>query len=52
MESAHPNPIRLSPPVPVASPTLLDTKVAAATDLLAVATTHISLELPFESVGL
>jgi hypothetical protein len=52
MESAHPNPIRPSPPMPAASPTLLDTKVAAATNLLAVATTHIPLELPFESVGL
>jgi hypothetical protein len=38
--------------MPAASPTLLDTKVAAATDRLAVATTHIPLELPFESVGL
>jgi hypothetical protein len=35
MESPHPNPIRPSPPMPAASPTLLDTKVAAATDLLA-----------------
>jgi hypothetical protein len=52
MESAHPNPFCPSPPMPAASPTLLDTKVAAATDLLAVATTHIPLELPFESVGL
>jgi hypothetical protein len=38
--------------MPVASTTWLDTKVAAATDLLAVANTHIPLELPFESVGL
>jgi hypothetical protein len=38
--------------MPAASPTLLDTKVAAATGLIAVATTHIPLELPFESVGL
>jgi hypothetical protein len=30
----------------------LDTKVAAATDLLVVSTTHIRLELPLESVGL
>jgi hypothetical protein len=52
MESAHPNPISPSPPMPAASPTLLDTKVAAATDLAAVATTHIPLELPFEYVGL
>jgi hypothetical protein len=52
MESAHPNPIRPIPPMPVASPTLLDTKVAAATGLVAVATTHIPLELPLESVGL
>jgi hypothetical protein len=52
MESAHPNPFCPSPPMPAASPTLLDTKVAAATDILAVATTHIPLELPFESVGL
>jgi hypothetical protein len=29
MGSAHPNPIRPSPPMPAASPTLLDTKVAA-----------------------
>jgi hypothetical protein len=47
MESAHPNPSRPSPPMPAASPTLLDTKVAAAKDLAA-ATTHI----PFESIGL
>jgi hypothetical protein len=52
MESAHPNPIRHIPPMPAASPTLLDTKVAAATDLLAVATTRIPLELPFGYVGL
>jgi hypothetical protein len=38
--------------MPAASHTLLDTKVAAETDLLAVATTHIPLELPFEYVGL
>jgi hypothetical protein len=52
MEIAHPNPFRPSPPMPVASPTLLDTKEDAATGLLAVATTHIPPELPFESVGL
>jgi hypothetical protein len=52
MESDHPNPIRPSPPMPSASPTFLDTKVAAATGLVAVATTHIPLELPLESVGL
>jgi hypothetical protein len=38
--------------MPAASPTLLDTKVAAVTGLAAVATTHIPLELPFESIGL
>jgi hypothetical protein len=38
--------------MPAASPTFLDTKVVAATDLLAVATTHVPLELPFKSVGL
>jgi hypothetical protein len=38
--------------MPAASPILLDTKVSAATDLLEVATTHIPLESPFESVGL
>jgi hypothetical protein len=38
--------------MPAASHTLLDTQVAAATDILAVTTTHIPLELPFESVGL
>jgi hypothetical protein len=48
MESAHPNPSRPSPPMPAASPTLLDTKIAAATDLAAAAATHI----PFESIGL
>jgi hypothetical protein len=52
MESAHPNPFCPSPPMPAASHTLLETKVAAATDLLAVDTTHIPLELTFESVGL
>jgi hypothetical protein len=52
MESAHPNPFCPSPLMPAASPTLLDTKIAAATDLLALATTHIPLELPFKSVGL
>jgi hypothetical protein len=51
MESAHPNQIRPSPPISAASPTLLDKKVAAATGLVAVATTHIPLELPFTSVG-
>jgi hypothetical protein len=34
--------------MPEASPTLLDTKVAASTDLAAVAATHI----PFKSIGL
>jgi hypothetical protein len=38
--------------MPAASHTLMDMKVASATNLLAVATTHIPLELPFESVGL
>jgi hypothetical protein len=52
MESAHPNPIHPSPPMHAASPTLLDTKVAAATGLVAVSTTRIPLELPFKSVGL
>jgi hypothetical protein len=52
MESAHPNQFCTSPPVPAASHTLMDTKVAAATNILAVATNHIPLELPFESVGL
>jgi hypothetical protein len=47
MESAHPNPSYPSPPMHAALPTLLDTKVAAATDLAAVAATHI----PFESIG-
>jgi hypothetical protein len=47
MESAHPNPSCLSPPMPAVSPTLLGTKVAAATGLAAVAATHI----PFESIG-
>jgi hypothetical protein len=41
MESAHPNPSFPSPPMTAASPTLLDTKVAAATDLAALAATHI-----------
>jgi hypothetical protein len=46
MESAHPNPSCPSPPTPVESPTLLDTKVAAATDVAAVAAaaTHIRFE--------
>jgi hypothetical protein len=35
-----------------ASPTLLDTKVSAATGLATVSTTHIPFELPFESIGL
>jgi hypothetical protein len=48
MESTHPNPFCPSPPIPA----LLDTKVAAVTDLLTVATNHIPLELTFESVGL
>jgi hypothetical protein len=51
-ESAHPSQFRPSPPMPVASHTSTDTKVAAATNPLAVATTRIPLELPFESVGL
>jgi hypothetical protein len=51
-ESAHPSQFRSSPPMPAASHKLTDTKVAAATNLLAVATTLIPLELPFESVGL
>jgi hypothetical protein len=38
--------------MPAASHTSTDTKVAAATNLLLVATTLIPLELPFESVGL
>jgi hypothetical protein len=38
--------------MPAASQTSTDTKVAAATNLLAVGATHIPLELPFESVGL
>jgi hypothetical protein len=52
MEIAHPNPSRPSPPMPAASPTLLDTKVATATGLAEVATTHIPFELTFESIGL
>jgi hypothetical protein len=52
MESYHPNPIIPSTPMPAASPTLLDTKVAAATCLVVVATTHIPLKLTFESIGL
>jgi hypothetical protein len=51
-ESAHPSQFRPSPPMPAASHTSTDTKVAAATNRLAVATTLIPLELPFESVGL
>jgi hypothetical protein len=46
MESAHPNPSFPSPPMPAASPTLLDTKEAAETDLAAVAANHI----PFKSI--
>jgi hypothetical protein len=38
--------------MPAVSHTLLDTKLAAATNLLAVPTTNIPLELPFEYVGL
>jgi hypothetical protein len=38
--------------MPSASPTLLDTKLAAETGLTSVATTHIPFELPFESIGL
>jgi hypothetical protein len=52
MKSAYPNPIRPSPPMSAASPTLLDTKLAAGTGLAAVATNHKPLELPFESIGL
>jgi hypothetical protein len=51
-ESAHPNQFCPSPPMPAASHTSTDTKVAAATNLLEVSTTLIPLELPFESVGL
>jgi hypothetical protein len=38
--------------MPAASHTLLDTQIAVETNILAVATTHIPLELTFESVGL
>jgi hypothetical protein len=38
--------------MPAASHTLTDTKVAAVTNLLAVDTTLIPVEFPFESVGL
>jgi hypothetical protein len=48
MESAHPNPSFPSRTMPAASPTLLDTKVAAATELAALAATRV----PFESIGL
>jgi hypothetical protein len=48
MESAHPNPSRPSHPMPAASPTLLDTKISAATDITAAAATHIT----FKSIGL
>jgi hypothetical protein len=51
MERAHPNPIHPSPSMPAASPTLLDTKVAAETGVAAVATTHLPFELNFESIG-
>jgi hypothetical protein len=51
-ESAHPSQFRPSHPMPAASHTSTDTKVAAATNLLAAATSLIPLELPFESVGL
>jgi hypothetical protein len=51
-ESDHPSQFRHIPPMPAASHTSTDTKVAAATNLLALATTLIPLELPFESVGL
>jgi hypothetical protein len=46
-EIAHPNQVCPSPPMPAESHTSMDTKVAAATNLLAVATTHIPLELTF-----
>jgi hypothetical protein len=46
-ESAHPK-SRRSPPMPAGPPTLLNTKIAAATDLAATAATHIT----FESIGL
>jgi hypothetical protein len=48
MESAHPNTSPPSPPMPAASPALLDMKIAAATDLAAAAGTHI----PLKSIGL
>jgi hypothetical protein len=48
MESVHPNPSWHSTSMPAASPTLLDTKVASATNIAAVTATHI----PFESIGL
>jgi hypothetical protein len=48
MESDHPNTSPPSPPMPAASPALLDTKIAAAIDLAAAAATHI----PFKSIGL
>jgi hypothetical protein len=51
-ESAHPSRFHPSPPMHAASHTSTDTKIAAATNILAVDTTLIPLELPFESVGL
>jgi hypothetical protein len=48
MEIARPNPSCPIPPMPAASQTLLDTKVATATDLAAVAANHIL----FNSIGL
>jgi hypothetical protein len=51
-ESAHPSRFHPIPPMPAASHTLTDTKVAATTNLLAVDTTVLPVELPFESVGL
>jgi hypothetical protein len=50
-ESAHPSRYHPSPPMPAASHTSTDTKVAAATNVSAVDTTIIPLDLPFEYVG-
>jgi hypothetical protein len=51
-KNSHPNPSHPSHFMPAASPTLLDTKVAATTGLAAVATTHIPFELPLKFIGL
>jgi hypothetical protein len=51
-KSAHPSRFHPIPPMPAASHTSMDMKVAAATNLLAVDTTLKPLELPFEYVGL